>query len=659
MYGPPPFKPNTDDNIPKPKNIKEFFPYIFKVIGRFLSRYFFIFRLVWEASPFVLIIMSLVTILNGVLPVLGAKLGAELLNAVALGISNPDKFEFVSISSFSDIFDNFMIMFTKVKPDKLSIGSLIIFELLFIAFNSIVSNSYNAFVSISGEKVANHIKLKIIKKAKTIDIAQFDLPKFYEKFENACREAGFRPIQIIGSTFSMVSNLISMSTFIGVLIALNPLAPVAVIIISLPAAIIRFIYGRKNFLYMRRRSKDRRQMEYFTQLMTNKDIAKEVRLFNLSETFTNKFKSIFTKYFKGLKSLILRENVWHIVIAIAIAVVNAILFLYVAYTGINTEGFEIGQYSYYASALNSIISCVGAVVSATATVYQGTLFIDNLVEFNNVKSKIVPIVNPALNIERHTAHKIEFKDVSFSYPGTDKLVLKNISFTLEKGTTTVLVGLNGAGKTTIIKLLTRLYDPTSGVILLDGEDIRKYDIEQLYRMYGTIFQDFGKYAVSVEENIYYGDIVKGNNEEDVKLAAIKSGASDYIDKLPNGYKTQLFRFFDDDATDLSIGQWQKLSVARAFYSDSDVLILDEPTAALDAMAEQKIFEQFDELTKDKTSIFVSHRLSSATIADNIIVVEYGEIIEEGNHKELMSKKGKYYELFTTQAKRYIENKDNI
>ncbi|MBQ3017957.1 MAG: ATP-binding cassette domain-containing protein, partial [Clostridia bacterium] len=260
-----------------------------------------------------------------------------------------------------------------------------------------------------------------------------------------------------------------------------------------------------------------------------------------------------------------------------------------------------------------------------------------------------------LDVKRHIAHTIEFKNVSFSYPGTDKLVLKNVSFTLDKGTTTVLVGLNGAGKTTIIKLLTRLYDPTDGVILLDGEDIRKYDTTQLYKMFGTIFQDFGRYAVSVEENIYYGDIEKGLNEEDVISAATKSGASDYIEKLDDKYKTKLIRFFDEDATDLSIGQWQKLSVARAFYSDSDILILDEPTASLDALAEQQIFKQFEELTENKTSVFVSHRLSSATTADKIIVLEYGQIIEEGSHKALMEAKGKYYELFTTQAKRYIDN----
>lgn len=648
MYGPPRKQPT--DNIPKPKSLKEVFPYVFKVIKGFFSRYFFIFKLVWEASPFILIVMSLVTVINGVFPVLGAKIGAELLTAVGDAINK--RAELAASFEGLNLLQSVFAIFTETK-----IGFFIVFELLYLIISSIVSNAYNAFISISSEKVANHIKIKIITKAKTIDVSQFDLPEFYEKFENASREASFRPIQILSSTFSMISNIISMLSFIIVLITLNPIAPLIIVVISLPAAIIKFVYGRKNFLYMRRRSKDRRQMEYFSQIMTNKDIVKEVRLFNLSNTFIDKFKSIFKKYFKGLKSLILRENMWHIAIAIGTAFVNSLLFLYVGIKAINDGDFKIGDYSYYASSLNSIISCVGSIVASTATVYQGTLFIDNVIEFNKLEPKIVPTVAPALNVKRHIAHKIEFKNVSFSYPGTDKLVLKNVSFTLEPGSTSVLVGLNGAGKTTIIKLLTRLYDPTDGVILLDGEDIRKYDTTQLYSMFGTIFQDFGRYAVSVEENIYYGDIDKGLNEDEVIAAATKSGADDYINRMPDGYKTKLIRFFDEDATDLSVGQWQKLSVARAFYSDSDILILDEPTASLDAIAEQQIFKQFEELTENKTSIFVSHRLSSATTADNIIVLEYGEIIEEGNHKELMQKQGKYYELFTTQARRYIESQN--
>ena len=203
--------------------------------------------------------------------------------------------------------------------------------------------------------------------------------------------------------------------------------------------------------------------------------------------------------------------------------------------------------------------------------------------------------------------------------------------------------------------MTRLYDPTSGVILLDGKDLRSYDLAKLYSIYGTIFQDFVKYAMTVEENIYFGDVSKGIIKEDIKKAADDSGASDFIEKLPNDYDTPLTKLFEFDGTELSIGQWQKLSVARAFYSNSDILILDEPTASLDAISEQQIFNQFAQLTKGKTSLFVSHRLSSATTADKIIVLEYGKVVEEGTHKELMNAQGKYYDLFTTQAKRYIEN----
>ena len=224
----------------------------------------------------------------------------------------------------------------------------------------------------------------------------------------------------------------------------------------------------------------------------------------------------------------------------------------------------------------------------------------------------------------------------------------------------VLVGLNGAGKTTFIKLLTRLYDPTEGEILLDGRNIKEYDIKELYSIFGIIFQDFGKYAVSVSENIKFGDVHRQNvDETKVSDAAKQANATDFISRLPDGYNTPLMRYFEENGIELSIGQWQKLAIARAFYSDSDILILDEPTASLDPMAEQEIFNQFDELRRDKMTIFVSHRLSSATIASKIVVLEYGELVEEGTHRELMEKRGKYYELFSTQASRYIENADII
>jgi ABC-type multidrug transport system fused ATPase/permease subunit len=251
-------------------------------------------------------------------------------------------------------------------------------------------------------------------------------------------------------------------------------------------------------------------------------------------------------------------------------------------------------------------------------------------------------------------HTIELREVSFKYPGSDRYVLKNINLTLDPCDSVVLVGLNGAGKTTLIKLLTRLYDPTEGVILLDGIDIREYDPADLHSIFGIIFQDFGKYAVSAAENIELGDIEREHDREDVEEAAVRSDADGFIKKLPQGYDTPLTRIFEDDGIELSGGQWQKLSVARAFYKNSDIMILDEPTASLDAIAEREVFNRFSELAEGKLTVFVSHRLSSATTASKIVVIDNGEVAEVGNHSELMQKRGKYYELFSTQASRYIE-----
>ena len=270
---------------------------------------------------------------------------------------------------------------------------------------------------------------------------------------------------------------------------------------------------------------------------------------------------------------------------------------------------------------------------------------------------MIPSRTPGVELPQKIGHTIEFQDVSFRYPGTEKDVLQHISFTIPAGQTLAIVGLNGAGKTTLIKLLTRLYDPTAGRILLDGRDIKEYDLQSLYSAFGIIFQDFGKYAVSVEENIRFGDVHKKADMDAVRSAAEQSAAKDYIEKLPDGYQTPLMRIFEKNGMELSIGQWQKLAIARAFYADSDILILDEPTASLDAIAEQEIFSQFDRLRENKTTIFVSHRLSSATVANDIIVLENGCLIEQGSHRQLMEQQGKYYTLFSTQAKRYLEEQN--
>ena len=397
-------------------------------------------------------------------------------------------------------------------------------------------------------------------------------------------------------------------------------------------------------------------MNYYSNTMVNKDMAKELRIYGLGDVMIERFKSIFEVYFKGLRKLIITESSWHIAIAFISTVTHGFFFTMLAFM-VFMGKILIGDYSLFVGAITSIGNSVGNLISTSASVYEGTLFIDNLMSFMNEEPTVVPNVEEPERVRYGEPHSIEFCNVSFAYPGSDHPVLQNINLKFNPGETVVLVGLNGAGKTTLIKLLTRLYDPTEGYILLDGKDLRSYSVEDVYKTFGIIFQDFGKYAFTVAENIKFGDVSREATADDVQRAAALGDADDFISSLPDGYDTPLMRHFEENGTELSIGQWQKLAIARAFYSDHDILILDEPTASLDPIAEQEIYTQFDMLRENKTSIFVSHRLSSATIASKIVVLEYGKVIEEGTHAELMAAGGKYHELFTTQAKRYIESQE--
>jgi len=631
FMGPPPSAQNEKLKEPLPKSLREVPGYLKRVTVGFFSRLIYITRLVWEAKKSLMLIMIFMAVFNGVSPVISAFISSNLLNRVAdvLSLSNP----------------SFSIICSALLP-----AMLLQFGYMFLI--SLIGSLSNMITRVSSEVVTNYVKLKIMNKAKEIDIASFDMPDFYEKFENASREAGMRPIEVIRSSFNIISTLISALSFVAILASVAWFAPLIVILLSLPSAIITFWFRKKNFRYMRHHSKERRQMAYYSDMLVNKDMVKELRLFGLSDTFIFNYNKVFNRYFAGIKKLIFNENIWNIGISLVTTVVNCALFFFIAYT-VTTGSGQIGDYSLYTGALTSIATCVATLVATTSSIYEGTLFIDNMIVFMNEKRRVVPSISPARKIERHIGHTIEFRNVCFSYPGTNREVLKNISFTVNPGDTVVLVGLNGAGKTTLLKLLTRLYDPTSGTILLDGQDIREYDTDDLYSSFGAIFQDFGKYAFTVKENIYFGEIKKPVDISEIKDAAISSSADGFIGNLPRQYDTPLMRIFEQDGIELSIGQWQKLAIARAFYSDSDILILDEPTASLDAIAEQEIFNQFDRLRQDKTTFFVSHRLSSATIASKILVLENGELLEIGNHSELMEKKGIYHKLFSTQASRYI------
>lgn len=618
---------NDRYRTPKPESLKDVPRYLKQLVSSFFSRLFYIFKLVWETKRSLLFIMIFMAVFNGIMPVIGSIIGAKIINRLA------------------DVYAGVKLAFGVIAV-------LLVLQFVYMFINQAVTRLYSTVTSISGEQVTNHVKMKIMRKAREVDMESYDSPDFYARMENANREAGMRPIMIMSSTFQVLSILISIISYIVVLFAVSWWSPWLIILVSIPTTIVNFVYKKKNVNYMFFRSKNRRQMDYYASTVIDKDLVKEIRMFDLADTFSDKYKEAFDEYYSGLKKLRLEECLYGLAAAAVTSIVYCLLYIFLA-KGVYRGEFAVGDFSLYTGAITAIGAGVASFISSTSSIYEGTLFIENLITFLNEKPTIVPSIEPARKVERGIAHRIEFKDVRFRYQGMNKDVLKGIDLTIEGGETVVIVGLNGAGKTTLVKLLTRLYDPSSGTVLLDGHDIKEYDVTELYDMFGMIFQDFGKYAVTAGENIVFGDIEREAGSGEMVDAAQKSGADVFIEKLKNGYDTPLMRYFEADGAELSIGQWQKLAIARAFYSDSDILILDEPTASLDPMAEQEIFNQFNELRRNKTSIFISHRLSSATIADKILVMEDGQIVESGSHSELMERKGKYYELFSTQAARYV------
>jgi len=448
IYGPPPFHNDNVYNKPNFKSLKlkDYPSALFKMLKDFFYRLYYVFKLIWDAKPIILFLLTLFSVANGVIPVIVAYVTRNIINAL------------VDTSGLLTVdFHNVAILIVTLFAYRFATRMITLLKQM--------------TTRISGELITKHIKLLIANKTKELDLASFDNPEFYARLENAQREAGTRPISIINSTFEAISDIISMISFIVVLGTLSPLAPIIILILAVPSAVINFIFRNKTFKYLRFRSKDRREMNYYSDVLVNKDHAKEIKLLDLSDTFIGKFKRVFDKYFAGIKKLIVREAVWQTSLSVLTLVGNCLLYLYIAYKVTKGE-LLIGDWTLYTGAITSVGNAVVALITASAMVYEGTLFIDNLILFMNEKQTVVATVAEEKLPESNTAHTIEFSHVYFKYPGCDNYVLEDINITIKGGETAVLVGLNGAGKTTLIKLLTRLYDPTEGAIYLDGTDIR-------------------------------------------------------------------------------------------------------------------------------------------------------------------------------------------
>ncbi len=623
-------------SIRPPRSLRDLPRFLRELLGGFFTRLFYTFSLVWESGPIYLFLMFFVALFNGLMPLCGALISREILNelqAVITRNANGESSNFFASAVFF----------------------LLIYFFVYKILSRVIGQLSQAIHRMVGERMVRMVRIRIMRQAAAIDLSSYDIPAFYEKLENANREAGNRPIMVLNSTLSVISTIISLIGYIVILCSALPFAVLVIAATTIPSAIVNLIYRKRTFSYMRRRSVDRRQMNYYASVATDKQLAKEVRVFDLGEELVDRYDAVFHRYYKGVRTLILRENFWQTVFVILSAAVNCFFFALIV-IGVFEGKYQLGDYTLYTGAITSIATHITTLITTSASIYEGTLFIDNLLSFLKEKPSVVSRLEQPLSPTHGCSHTLELRHVSFTYPDGGRPVLQDINLVLHPGETVALVGLNGAGKTTLIKLITRLYDPTEGEILLDGHDLRDYDPKELYSLFGLIFQDFGKYAASAADNIRFGNLSREGDEHAVTDAARRAGADAVIEKLTQGYDTQLTRFFDRKGTELSGGEWQKISIARAFYSNADILILDEPTASLDPLAEQEVFRRFDELRGNKTSIFVSHRLSSATIANKIIVLENGRLIEEGSHTELMDKNGKYAMLFRTQAQRYQESK---
>jgi ATP-binding cassette subfamily B protein len=581
------------------------------------------FKIVWQTSPFLTLSTAFIRLIRSAIPVSILYIGKLIIDQV-IHLSNNNQ------SSHTFLWQLVAIEFAlAILSDALGRVTTLIDSLL-------------------GDLFANYTSVKIMEHAATLDLEQFEDSLFYDKLERARQQTVGRTI-LLSQTLSQVQDMITMAFLAAGLAVFNPWLLLLLFVAVLPAFIGESYFNDKNYSLSRRQTPERRELDYIRYIGASDETAKEVKLFNLSGFLIDRFRQLSNRFYIDNKKLAIKRSAWGTLFSLI-----GTLGYYGAYVFMISKTVQgrisVGDLTFLAGSFRQLRALLDGVLGRFTAVSQGAIYLKDFFDFFDIKPAIKP--NPtARPFPNPIQHGFVFENVGFKYSNANYFANRHLNFHLAAGEKLALVGENGAGKTTLVKLLARLYDPTEGRILLDGYDLREYDLAALRKNVGVIFQDYIRYQMTAAQNIAVGNIDEVENRQLVERSAQKSMADVLIQRLAGKYDQALGRRFNQ-GVELSGGEWQKIALARAYMKDAQLLILDEPTSALDARAEYEVFQRFAELTKGKTAVLISHRFSTVRMADRILVLDKGELLEIGSHEDLLAKGGRYAELFNLQAMGY-------
>jgi ATP-binding cassette subfamily B protein len=583
--------------------------------------------LVWSTSRRLTVALALLTLLAGVLPAAIAYVGARIVDAVVAAVQ---------------------MQAAAGAADLSTVLGYVALEGLLVAALAAVQRGLSTCQSLLRAQLGQRVNEMILQKALTLDLRHFEDSEFYDKLTRARREASTRPLALVMSSFGLVQNGIALLSFGTLLAQFSPWAVAVLLLAGLPSFVAEAKFSGDAFRLFRWRSPETRMQMYLETVIAREDHAKEVKLFELGPRLLDRYRGIFRKVFREDRALTIRRDTWGFFLGLVSTGAFYAAYAWVAVSAVRGE-ITLGQMTMYVLLFRQGQSAVSSMLSAIGGMYEDNLYLSTLYDY--LDTPVTAATGTAVaGAEPGTG--LSFEHVHFTYPGATETAVRDVSFTLRPGESLALVGENGSGKTTLIKLLTRLYAPDSGRITLDGTDLADWDPATLRRRIGVIFQDFARYQLKVGENIGAGDVTHFEDERRWRAAAGLGMAAPFIEELPAGYSTQLGKWFKD-GRELSGGQWQKIALSRAFMrEDADILVLDEPTAAMDARAEAQVFEQFQALARQRMVILISHRFSTVRMADQILVIEGGRVLERGSHEQLMQLAGPYASLFALQARGY-------